>query len=147
MANLAPCISSAEYLRKGDFQPIETWVAYPKLIYGPILAVVLVLALINGFFTVENYKLRVWTLPLVGFIFGYAARRTARLVEKVIERFLGKAEQGIAKGPEAASAKQTALVNDLKNALKPRNMEDLRSQAKKLAKEITENEVKKGEGK
>jgi len=134
-------VNSAEYLRKGTFQPVETWVAYTKLVYGPILAVVLVLALINGFFGIESYQVRVWTLPLVGFLFGYAARRTANLVEKLIERFMGRAEKGIAAGPEAVAKRRIAMIKELKEALRPRNMDELRNQAKKLVKELTTSAV------
>lgn len=131
-------VNSAEYLRKGNFAPVERWVAYTKLVYGPILSVVLVMAIINGFFEVESYQVRVWTLPLVGFIFGYAARRAANLVDKIIERFLGKAEKGIEQGPEAVAARRAAVVEEFKNALRPRNMEELKSQAKALARKMTE---------
>ena len=134
-------VNSAEYLRKGTFKPVETWVAYTKLVYGPILAVVLVIAIINGFFGIESYQVRVWTLPLIGFLFGYASRRTANLVDKLIERFMGKAEEGIAAGPEAVAKKRIAMIKELKETLRPRNMDELRHQAKKLAKEVTASAV------
>jgi len=129
--------NSAEYLRKGTFQPIETWVAYTKLVYGPILAVVLVLALINGFFNIESYQVRVWTLPLVGFLFGYAARRTANAFDKLIEKFMGKAEKGIEAGPEVETVRRNKIVDELKKTLRPKDMDELKTQAKKLVKEMT----------
>lgn len=130
-------VSSAEYLRKGTFQPVETWVAYTKLIYGPILAAVLVLSIIFGFFEVQSYQIRVWTLPLVGFLFGYSSRRTARLVDKLTEKFLGKASQGIEAGPETVAARRKAVAQELKDALRPQDMEELKDQAKKLAGALT----------
>ena len=140
-------VNSAEYLRKGDFQPCERWVAYTKLVYGPILAMVLVMALINGWFDVESYRLRVWTLPLLGFLFGYASRRTARQLDKLLERFMGKMEQGIAAGPEQARKRHQAIVKELQQAYKPATFTELKAQAKKLAKAHLENEVSgKGKG-
>ena len=134
-------VNATEYLRKGTFQPRERWVAYTKLLYGPIFAVILVLAMINGFFETESYEVRVWTLPLVSFLFGYASRRTARLIDRLLERFLGAAEKAIDAGPGPVAARRQALVDKLMDAYRPSDLPTLRAQAKELAREIVEAEV------
>ena len=130
--------NSTEHLRKGTFNPNERWVAYTKAHYGPVLAVVLVLAMVFGWFKIESYAIRVWTLPLVGFIFGYAARRTARLFETVLERFMGKAEEAANAGPKAARASNSRVLNKLIEVTRPRTFEELRQDAKKIGAEIVE---------
>jgi hypothetical protein len=134
-------VNATEYLRKGRFQPRERWVAYTKLLYGPIFALILVLAMINGFFRLESYEVRVWTLPLVSFLFGYASRRTARLVDRLLERFLGAADKAIDAGPGPATARRQALVEELADAYRPADWQQLRTQAKQLARAIVETEV------
>jgi hypothetical protein len=139
-------VNAAEYLRKDNFNPNEVWVAYTKLVYGPVLATVLVLALINGWFSVESYDIRVWSLPLVAFLFGYAARRTARLVDVVLARFLGQAEQGARAGPGAVAAERERNFALLRELTRPRSFKDFRDQAKKLARETVAIEAAKLEG-
>jgi hypothetical protein len=134
-------VNATEYLRKGTFQPRERWVAYTKLLYGPIFGVILVLAMLNGFFEIESYEVRVWTLPLVSFLFGYASRRTARLIDRLLERFLGAAEKAIDVGPGPAAARRQALVDKLMDAYRPSDLQALRAQAKELAREIVEAEL------
>ena len=129
-------VNSAEYLRKGDFRPAERWVAHTKLVYGPILAMILVLAMINGWFTIDSYEVRVWSLPLVGFVFGFATRRTARLLEMVLEKFISKAEEGIKAGPEAARKSRDRVIQRLMEASKPRTTQELREDAKKISGEL-----------
>ena len=102
---------------------------------------ILVLAMINGFFQLESYEVRVWTLPLASFLFGYASRRTARLVDRLLERFLGAADEAIEVGPGPATARRRALVEKLADAYRPGDWQQLRTQAKQLAREIVETEV------
>ena len=133
--------NSAEHLRKGTFNPNERWVAYTKAHYGPVLAVILTLAMVFGWFKIESYEIRVWTLPLVGFIFGYVSRSTARLFENIVERFMGKAEEAARAGPEGARASTTRVLNVLMEATRPRNFEELRHDAKILAGEVVEKKL------
>lgn len=134
-------VNATEYLRKGDFHPPERWVAYTKLMYGPILALILVFAMINGFFQPDSYEIRVWTLPLVSFIFGYGSRRTARVIDQVLERFMGAAEQAARVGPGPVTAKRRELVSRLMEAYRPTDLRELRSQLKNLAREVVETEA------
>ncbi len=129
-------VNSAEHLRKNDFNPDERWVAWTKLFYGPVLAAVVVLALINGFFQVESYAIRVWTLPLVAFIFGYASRRTAVLFERIIERFLGAASEGAGAGPQKALETRQAMIAELMAAYRPPTIRALNTKAKDVAHDV-----------
>ncbi|MDO6695515.1 hypothetical protein Q4574_19605 [Aliiglaciecola sp. 3_MG-2023] len=136
-------VNSAEYLRKQNFNPLERWVAYTKLIYGPILALVMVMAIMFGWFDLGPYKARVWTLPLIGFIFGYASRRTAALFDKLIAKVLGEAEKSINEGPKKLYEERTKLIRALKSAAEPKGFGEIKSQAKELANGLVESQLAK----
>ena len=134
-------LKSVEFLRKGTFKPLETWVAYAKLTYGPVLAVVLSLAIMVGWIDLGGYEVRVWTLPLVGFVFGFATRRTAQLVDRLVGAVMVRAEQSIDQGPEAIREKHRAFYQRLLTSLRPRNWQELREQAKDVARATIEADV------
>ncbi|WP_342806586.1 hypothetical protein [Alteromonas sp. M12] len=136
-------VNSAEYLRKQNFNPLERWVAYTKLIYGPILALVMVMAIMFGWFDIGPYEARVWTLPLIGFIFGYASRRTASLFDKLIEKVLGAATSSINEGPQKIYEERTKLLRALKSAAEPKSIDEIKRQAKELAHGLVESELAK----
>jgi hypothetical protein len=128
-------VNSAEHLRKGDFVPRERFVAYTKLVYGPILATVMVLAIIFGFFDLGPYSTRVWTLPLIAFIFGYAARRTARLFDKLQDKVFGAAEKSIEEGPQRIADERANALTRLKDVVRPTTFAQIEDQAKHIAAE------------
>jgi hypothetical protein len=137
-------MQTAQYLRKGNYKASERWVGYTKLAYGPFLALIVVLAIMNGWID-PQYETRVWTLPLVGFILGYASRRTAALVDRVSEAFLGKTSESIEKGPDAAAAARLERANALLEAAQPRSLADIKLQGGKLLEELVNAQVAKKE--
>ena len=139
-------VNATEHLRKGDFHPPERWVAYTKLLYGPIIALILVFAMIHGFLRPESYEVRVWTLPGVSFLFGYASRRIARLIDSLLERVLGVADPAAREEPGPVTAERRDLVEKLAKAYRPRDLRELRQQLKELAHEAVEAEAAAREG-
>lgn len=138
-------VSSAEYLRKGKFKESEQWVAYTKLVYGPVLAVILVIAIIMGWFDIGDYKTRAYTLPLLGFIFGFASRRTLTVFDNLVGKIMGSAEQSIDKGPAEIAQKRAAYLDQFKGLMHPRKLPEFHAQAKELAVEYVKTEVIKRE--
>ena len=128
-------VNAAEYLRQGNFIPRERFVAYTKLVYGPILATVMVLAIIFGWFDLGAYSTRVWTLPLVAFLFGYAARRTATLFDKLQDKVFGAADKSIDEGPVRILEARSRALDRLREAVRPLTLTELRDQAKQLTRE------------
>jgi len=137
-------MQTADCLSKGKYKPSERWVGYTKLAYGPFLALTVVLAIMNGWID-PQYETRVWTLPLVGFILGYASRRTAALVDRVSEAFLGKATESVEKGPEAAAAAMMARANALVEAARPQTLAEFKTQGEKIVSALVKAHVAKKE--
>lgn len=135
--------NSAEHIRNNTFRWEEKWVAWTKLAYGPILSAVVVIAMMNGFFQVEGYGIRVWTLPLVGFIFGYASRRTALLFDRIVERFLGSATAGVDAGPEKARKMRQRIVGELMEVYRPPTVDDLRDTAKEIGAAVLADRIER----
>ncbi|MGD9158428.1 MAG: hypothetical protein PVG39_08490 [Desulfobacteraceae bacterium] len=127
-------VKSAEYLRKGQFKESERWVAYIKMVYGPVLAVIMVIAIIMGWFDVGDYETRAYTLPLFGFIFGYYARKTATLFDKLATRVLGASSLSIENGPANIVRRRAARIKEYKSMMIPKVLPDLRKNAEEIAK-------------
>jgi len=127
-------VNSAEFLRRGDFRPAERWVAYTKLIYGPVLAVILASAIVMGWFDVGNYETRAYTFPVLGFVFGYSSRRVVTLFDKLVERILGSATQSIESGPAEIAERRAALLTAQIQALPVDSLEDLRAKAREVGR-------------
>jgi len=51
-----------------------------------MLSLVLVMAILNGWFDLGEYETRAWSLPLISFLFGYASRKTASLIDRLLDR-------------------------------------------------------------
>lgn len=134
-------VNSAEYLRTGQFKPSERWVTYTKLVYGPILSLVLVLAIVYGYMDLGGYRVRVYTLPIVAFVFGYASRNIVTLFDKLVERFLGEAGRSIEAGPDAVAARRNAEIEQMMASAKPTTLQELKEQAKKIARPIVETSI------
>lgn len=134
-------VHTAESLRRGEFHPPERFAGYTRMMYGPILAVALVIATINGFIRPESFEVRVWTLPLIGFVFGYASRPTARLVDRLLERILGGGDDAVAVGPGPEIARRRVLIEKLFDAYRPSDLVEFRRQLRDLANEVVETEI------
>lgn len=137
-------LQTSDCLSKGTYKPSERWVGYSKLAYGPFLALIAVLAIMNGWVD-PKYETRVWTLPLVGFVLGYASRRTAALIDRVSEAFLGKATESVEKGPEVAAAARVERANALLEAARPESLAGIKAQGSGLIRELVKAQVTKKE--
>jgi hypothetical protein len=126
-------VNSAEFLRKGLFRPAEQQVGWTKLVYGPVLAVILVLAILVGWLDLGDYETRATTLPLAGFVFGYAARRTVALFDGFVTRLLGSAADSIRTGPGRIAARRAAFLDRYADSLRPRSLAALRADAREIA--------------
>lgn len=134
-------VRAAESLRRGGFRPPERVVGYAKLLYGPVLAVGLVGASINGLVRPDDPVVRVWTLPLVGFLCGYASRSIAHGVDRLLERVLGSGEAALPLAPGPEIEKRRELVEKLFVAHRPVDLVQLRRQLRELASEAVEAEI------
>lgn len=134
LANLL--VNSAEYLRKGNFKQSERWVAYTKLIYGPILAWILVTAIAVGWFDLGEYKVGTYSLPLLAFILGFYSRKTVALFDKLGKKVLGEAEKSIEKGPAEITARRRAYLEQFLHSLKPRDLKEIKRSAFDIKDEI-----------
>ncbi|MEM6568237.1 MAG: hypothetical protein AAF957_07485 [Planctomycetota bacterium] len=135
IANLL--VNSAHFLSAGNYRPSERWVAYTKLCYGPILSLVLVLAVMFGWIDFGSYQVRAYTLPLLAFILGYFSRRVVRLVDRLGTRVLGEAEKSIDAGPRKIAELRRKQAEDWLRYQSPRSLSDLRRAAREAATEIT----------
>ena len=86
-------MNSAEYLSKNDFKPSQRWIAYTKLIYGPILAWILVTAIAVGWLNLGQYEVGTYSLPLVGFLTGLYSRKVVSVLNKLGKKTFGTSEK------------------------------------------------------
>ncbi len=130
-------INSAKFLTEGTFRPIEKYVGYTKMVYGPMVSVVVVLAILIGWIDVGSYETVSWSLPVLGFLFGYNSRKTAMLVDRLSERILGAARKSIDEGPEAvAKRRMENLRSVMWNSRSPANFDELVTDAKIVAEAV-----------
>lgn len=134
-------INSAEYLRRGSFRQSERWVAYTKLVYGPVLSWILVSAIAVGWFDLGEYDIGTYSLPLLAFFLGLYSRRTVALFDKLGDKLFGTATKSIEAGPAEIVARRKAALAQFANAIKPRNLQELRQSAFDLQKEIVKTLV------
>lgn len=139
LANLL--VTSAEYLRQNNFKPSERWVAYTKLIYGPILAWILVTAIAVGWFDLGEYEVGIYSLPLLAFILGFYSRKTVALFDKFGKKILGTAEKSIQDGPAQITARRRAALEQYLHSLKPRNINEIKQSAFDIQKDIVKTIV------
>lgn len=88
-------VSGSDARRMGQFNPALNASRFVKLVYAPMLAVALALALINGLVSVLGEETRVWSMPLLAFLFGYNSRRTAHLVDALGKKVLLQTEKSL----------------------------------------------------
>lgn len=135
LANLL--VNSAHFLSTGEFKPSERWIAYTKLCYGPLLSLVLVLAVMFGWLDFGSYQVRAFTLPLLAFVLGYFSRRVVRLVDRLGKRLLGEAEKSIDAGPQQIADRRLQLAKEQLRYEHPRSLADLERAARRAADELT----------
>ncbi|MBE0369052.1 hypothetical protein [Pseudoalteromonas aurantia] len=139
LANLL--VTSAEYLRHNNFRPSERWVAYTKLVYGPILAWILVTAIAVGWFDLGEYEVGVYSLPLLAFILGFYSRKTVALFDKFGKKLLGEAGKSIEKGPAHIAARRRASFEQYLHSLHPRDCYQIKQAAFDIHKDIVKTIV------
>lgn len=139
LANLL--VKSAEYLRNNNFKQNERWVAYTKLVYGPIIAWILVTAIAVGWFDLGEYQIGTYSLPLLAFVLGFYSRKTVNLFSRLGDHLLGKAQASIEKGPAEILASRRAYQAQFLNLLKPRSYQELKQTAFDIKDEIVKTEV------
>ena len=81
------------------------------------------------------------TLPLAGFIFGYACRRTVALFDRFVGRVMGAASDSIDAGPKRISAMRTAFHKRYEASQKPRSLPEFRDQALAMAEDYVKTAV------
>lgn len=132
-------VNSAEYLKKGNFRQSEKWVAYTKLVYGPVLAWILITAIAVGWLDLGEYKIGTYSLPLLAFFLGFYARRTVKLIDKLGEKLLGQGEQSVEQGPADIVAAHRAYVEQFMHATRPRSYKSIRQTATELKTHLVKN--------
>ncbi len=139
LANLL--VNSAEYLRNNNFKHNERWVAYTKLVYGPIIAWILVTAIAVGWLDLGEYQIGTYSLPLLAFVLGFYSRKTVNLFSRFGDHLLGKASESIDKGPAEILASRQAYQAQFLNTQRPRSYQDLKQTAFDIQYEIVKTEV------
>ncbi|MBX2851905.1 MAG: hypothetical protein KTR15_09190 [Phycisphaeraceae bacterium] len=139
LANLL--VNSAMYVRSNEFRPSERYVAFTKLIYAPILSMVLVLGVMFGWLDFGSYEVRVFSLPLIAFILGYFSRRVVTLFDRFGTRVLGAAEKSIEAGPAAIAKRRKQLLKEQMSVTYPGSLSELRAEAIALAAPTVRNIV------
>jgi hypothetical protein len=134
-------VNTVEVVRRGKYVPRERWVGYAKMTYGPIVSIVLVLAIVQGWFDIGGYETRVWSLPLLGFVFGYATRRAVLLLDRFVGVVMAAAETSVDQGPEAVAAKRREEATALFEAARPRTAAEFRESALRIARALATAEV------
>jgi len=134
-------VTSVEYLRNSNFQTNERWVAYTKLVYGPILAWILLNAIAVGWLDLGQYEVSTYSLPLLAFILGFFARKTVNLFNKMGKKILGATEKSIQDGPAQITAGRRAALEQYLHSLKPRNINEIKQSAFDIQKDIVKTIV------
>jgi hypothetical protein len=138
-------VRSVEYLRKFEFRPREQYVAYTKLIYGPLIAVFMCLAILIGWIDIGSYEVIAWSIPLFAFIFGYNSRKVSKLLDALSERILGQTKRGIEAGPEAVRQRKLKWLQQLRDKSNPGTFEELKGDAIELSGAFVRNSVEEKE--
>ncbi len=132
-------VNSADYLKNGNFRQSEKWVAYTKLVYGPVLAWILITAIAVGWLDLGEYQVGTYSLPLLAFFLGFYARRTVRLIDKLGEKLLGQGEKSVEQGPADIIAAHRAYIEQFMQATRPRTYKSIKQTAAELKTQLVNN--------
>jgi len=125
LTNLMVNIAQARAL--GKFRSDELWVCWAKMIYGPVLSFVLILAIYFGIINAGT-EVRFWLLPILGFFFGYNTRKVAMQVDALSAKLFGS----LAKSTEIDAWQTRAAAASAANVAataQPKTMDELKQQA------------------
>lgn len=127
-------LNTAEATRAGRFRPRELIVALSKLLYGPVVSFMLCVAIITQF---VSYDARAWTMPLIAFLLGYNARKSANLVDWLSSKLLDRFREAAERDPEQVARSRAAQLEKYLRLIKPASVTELRATAKRLAEDAT----------
>lgn len=126
LVNLVVNISQAR--ADGRFTTDERWISLSKIIYGPILSFVLILAIYFGMIN-PGTEIRFWFLPLAGFLFGYNTRKTAVLIDKLSAKLLGATDKSIDQLGQLKAQSAAHAADAIRAKARPANFSELKQQA------------------
>ncbi len=101
--------NSVEYLRRDLYEPVEAWVAFSKLAYGPVLSMILVYGLTLLLVDYIPVDLRAYGTVLLAFFVGYNSRKILRILDLSGGAMLGEAERAVRPSEASAEARQRQL--------------------------------------
>jgi hypothetical protein len=131
---------------KDGFKPIERWVGFSKIIYGPIVTAVLVFALWLGLIEFGGPELRSWSLPLIGVLIGFNVRKAVDIVDELsrgmLDRFRKSSLRSDAERQAAEDAKFRGLTITTLPYL-PKTLTELKAAAKVAVDPVIIDAVKK----
>ncbi|MEW6156931.1 MAG: hypothetical protein AB1813_05825 [Verrucomicrobiota bacterium] len=129
LVNLILNVSQAH--SRGKFRPDEIWVSRSKLIYGPVLSFVLILAIYFGILNAGT-EMRFWLLPLLGFVFGYNTRKLAMLIDRLSEKLLGEASKSARQQSEWETRAAQHAAAAVMNEARPQSLAEMKEQARRV---------------
>ncbi len=134
LANLLVTIAQAR--ARGQFRTDEFWNTFSKIIYGPILSFVLILAIYFGLLN-PGTEIRFWFLPLAGFLFGYHTRRTANVLDKLVSKLLGEASKSAQQIGQIKAQAAYHAAEAIRAQARPKTFSELKQQALVVADTTT----------
>jgi hypothetical protein len=130
---------SAQAVSEARFDESETVVGWAKMFYTPIVAIVVVMAVVLGIMNVESVETRVWMIPLFGVLCGWNCRKAAMLVDVLSEWALGRLTQSLQRqGKQPVGTGSAAILNALQP---PRSYDEVAAKAKDISAAMLAREI------
>jgi hypothetical protein len=101
--------NSVEYLRRDLYEPVEAWVAFSKLAYGPVLTMLLVYGLSMALVGFVSVELRAYLTVFLAFFVAYNSRKILRILDLSGGAMLGEAERAVRPSTDSAEARRRQL--------------------------------------
>lgn len=120
---------ASQYLSQNKFSPSEEIVATSKLLYAPMISVVMVLSLWGGIITFSGPTSRVWVTPVLAFLFGFNARKAADAVDAISHKILDRFRSS-----PLATAASTGRFATYYRTMRGATFNDVREEAKQVAR-------------
>ena len=112
-------------------------VAHAKLLYGPIVALLLFSILYEGWIRLGSYEMRAWFVPAVSFLLGYASHAFAQ----ALDRFFDSAATIESEGQFSHSQRlPEAPIQDPASLPRPIDLDEMRSQLKGWVRDFSETQ-------
>jgi hypothetical protein len=130
---------TAQASSEARYDETENVVGWTKMFYTPLVAIVVVMAVVLGIMNVQSVESRVWMIPLLGVVCGWNCRKAAVLVDTLSELTLGRLAQSLKKQgatpvPAGVAAIQSAL-------LPPRSYDEIASKGSQVAAALLAKEI------